>query len=136
MHGGAVEGGAAMDFAGAIKNGFRNYATANGRASRSEFWYWVLFSTLVSVAGALIDMAIFGADSSRELFSPIASVALLVPDIAVSIRRLHDLDRKWPWLLLYITGIGAIFLLVWFCFKGTTGPNRFGDDPLQDSPGA
>ena len=119
-----------MDFIGAIKNGFRNYASASGRASRSEYWYWTLFSTLVAVAGAAIDAAIFGVESDRQLFSALCSLALIVPDTAVAIRRLHDLDRKWPWLLIFFTGIGLIVLLVWFCRKGTTGPNRFGDDPL------
>lgn len=119
-----------MDFVGAIKNGFRNYANAAGRATRSEFWYWTLFSFLVTAAGAVIDMALFGVENETGLLRPLLSLALLIPDVAVSIRRLHDLDRKWPWLLISFTGIGAIVLLVWFCMKGTTGPNRFGPDPL------
>jgi uncharacterized membrane protein YhaH (DUF805 family) len=119
-----------MNFVGAIKNGFRNYASATGRASRSEYWYWTLFSVLVSIAGGIIDMAIFGAESDYGLFGPLLGLALIAPDVAVTIRRLHDLDRKWQWFLLCFTGIGAIVLLVWFCRKGTTGPNRFGDDPL------
>ena len=119
-----------MDFVGAIKNGFRNYANAAGRATRSEFWYWTLFSFLVAAAGAVIDMAIFGVENENGLFGPLLSLALLIPDVAVSIWRLHDLDRKWAWLLINFTGIGAIVLLVWFCMKGTSGPNRFGPDPL------
>jgi uncharacterized membrane protein YhaH (DUF805 family) len=119
-----------MDFAGAIKNGFRNYARSTGRASRSEYWYWTLFSALVSIAGGIIDMAIFGSDSGNGLVGPLLGLALIAPDVSVTIRRLHDLDRKWQWFLIIFTGIGAIVLLVWFCRKGTTGPNRFGDDPL------
>ena len=119
-----------MDFVGAIKNGFRNYANAAGRATRSEFWYWTLFSFLVAAAGAVIDLAIVGAEKETGLFGPLLSLALLIPDVAVSIRRLHDLDRKWAWLLINFTGIGAIVLLVWFCMQGTRGPNRFGPDPL------
>jgi uncharacterized membrane protein YhaH (DUF805 family) len=118
-----------MEFVGAIKNGFRNYARSTGRASRSEYWYWTLFSALVSIAGGIIDMAIFGPESSG-LVGPLLGLALIAPDVAVTIRRLHDLDRKWPWFLIAFTGIGAIVLLVWFCLSGTTGPNRFGDDPL------
>ena len=125
-----------MDFVGAIKNGFRNYARATGRASRSEYWYWTLFSALVSVAGGIIDMAIFGPDSSSGLVGPLLGLALIAPDVAVTIRRLHDLDRKWQWFLIVFTGIGAIVLLVWFCRKGTTGPNRFGDDPLATQTGS
>ncbi len=119
-----------MDFLGAIRNGFRNYARATGRASRSEYWYWMLFSVLVSIAGGLIDMGIFGVNSDRVLVGPLVGLALVAPDVAVTIRRLQDLDRKWPWFLIAFTGIGAIVLLVWFCLKGTTGANRFGEDPL------
>lgn len=118
-----------MDFIAAIKNGFRNYASASGRAARSEFWYWVLFSILVTGAGAIVDLAIFG-DTDTGLFSPLISLALLLPDVAVAIRRMHDLDRSGWWLLIYFTGIAAIVLLVWDCMKGTIGPNRFGLDPL------
>ena len=60
----------------------------------------------------------------------VVSLALLLPGIAVSARRLHDLDRTAWWLLIAFTGIGLILLLVWDCMKGTTGPNRFGADPL------
>jgi len=118
-----------MDFVGAIKNGFRNYARSTGRASRSEYWYWTLFSTLVSIAGGIIDMGLVGAES-QGVVGPLLGLALIAPDVAVTIRRLHDLDRRWQWFLIVFTGIGAIVLLVWFCRKGTTGPNRFGDDPL------
>jgi len=55
---------------------------------------------------------------------------LLLPGIAVAARRLHDLDRTGWWLLIAFTGIGIILLIVWDCMKGTTGPNRFGADPL------
>ena len=124
-----------MDFVGAIKNGFRNYARSTGRASRSEYWYWTLFSALASIAGGIIDMAIFGPDSGG-LVGPLLGLALIAPDVSVTIRRLHDLDRKWQWFLIVFTGIGAIVLLVWFCRKGTTGPNRFGDDPLATDTAA
>jgi uncharacterized membrane protein YhaH (DUF805 family) len=125
-----------MDFIAAIKNGFRNYANASGRATRSEYWYWTLFSTLVALAGAILDWSVFGLDADIQVFSPLLSLALLLPDVAVSIRRLHDLDRQWPWLLIFFTVIGAIVLLVWCCMKGTTGPNRFGPDPLDPEPAA
>ena len=58
---------------------------------------------------------------------PVKQFSVFTPN---KLGRLHDLDRKWPWLLIFFTGIGLIVLLVWFCRKGTTGPNRFGDDPL------
>jgi|SRR6185437_132643 len=118
-----------MNFVEAIKNGFQNYATFSGRAARSEFWFWVLFSILVSIAGGIIDEALL-PNIASGLFGPLISLALFLPGLAVSVRRLHDVDRTGWWLLIYFTVIGIIFLLIWDCTKGTTGPNRFGADPL------
>ena len=62
----------------------------------------------------------------------IAALALFLPGLAVSIRRLHDRDKSGWWVLLaFIPLIGAIILLIWFIMRGTQGPNRFGPDPLQ-----
>jgi uncharacterized membrane protein YhaH (DUF805 family) len=117
-----------MDFVEAIKSGFRNYVTFKGRAPRSEYWYWTLFVVLVTLAGAIVDNALLNSDSG--LFGPLISLALFLPGLAVSVRRLHDLDRSGWWLLLVLTIVGVIVLLIWACLKGTTGPNRFGADPL------
>jgi uncharacterized membrane protein YhaH (DUF805 family) len=118
-----------MSFTQAIASGFQNYVNFSGRAARSEFWFWTLFAVLVSIVTGLIDLALF-----RSLdFSPLqslAGLALFLPGLAVSIRRLHDLDRTGWWFLLVFTVIGAIVLLVWNCMRGTIGPNRFGPDPL------
>jgi uncharacterized membrane protein YhaH (DUF805 family) len=118
-----------MTFGEAIQSGFRNYVTFSGRALRSEYWFWTLFVCLVSAAAEIIDVAIF-SNLETGLVSPLASLALLLPGIAVSVRRLHDLERTGWWLLIAFTIIGLILLLVWDCMKGTTGPNRFGPDPL------
>jgi uncharacterized membrane protein YhaH (DUF805 family) len=118
-----------MGFGEAISSGFSNYVTFSGRASRSEYWFWTLFATLVSGAAGIIDAGI-AASTGYSPFSTIVSVALFLPGLAVSARRLHDLDRTAWWLLILLTIIGAILLLVWDCMKGTDGPNRFGPDPL------
>ena len=97
--------------------------------ARSEFWYWALFAILASIAGELIDLALF----TSSTFTPVqtlVNLALFLPGLAVSVRRLHDLDRTGWWLLLIFTVIGMIVLLVWDCMRGTVGPNRFGPDPL------
>jgi uncharacterized membrane protein YhaH (DUF805 family) len=118
-----------MSFTQAIAAGFQNYVNFSGRASRSEYWFWTLFVVLLSIVAGLIDLALF-----RSLdFSPLQSLVglgLFLPGLAVSIRRLHDLDRTGWWFLLVFTIIGAIVLLVWNCMRGTIGPNRFGPDPL------
>jgi uncharacterized membrane protein YhaH (DUF805 family) len=119
-----------MNFTQAIQSGFQNYVGFSGRAVRSEYWYWYLFFVLVAIATALIDFVLF----PRVDISPVntlAELALLLPSVAVSVRRLHDLDRTGWWLfIILIPLIGAIVLLVWFCMRGTVGPNRFGPDPL------
>jgi uncharacterized membrane protein YhaH (DUF805 family) len=120
-----MTGGNAMNFTQAVQSGFNNYATFTGRAARSEYWYWALFSFIVQVAGALIDGAL-----DINVVEAIVALALLLPSIGMSVRRLHDIDRTGWWVLLAFTGIGAILLIVWACFKGTDGPNRFGPDPL------
>jgi uncharacterized membrane protein YhaH (DUF805 family) len=118
-----------MTFQQAVKSCFSKYVTFSGRASRSEYWYWVLFATLGSIVTLIVDTAVLGFDPSGV--TPITSIFDLVitlPGIAVSARRMHDMDRTAWWLLLTLTGIGAIILLIWFCFRGTEGPNRFGPD--------
>jgi uncharacterized membrane protein YhaH (DUF805 family) len=119
----------AITFQHAIASGFQNYATFAGRAPRSEYWYWVLFALLVGAAAAILDQAFFPGLDTHPLHS-LASLALFLPGLAVSVRRLHDLDRTGWWMLIMLTGIGIILLLIWFCLRGTPGPNRYGPDPL------
>ena len=83
----------------------------------------------MAIASTLLDLAIF----PRVEMSPIntiAELALLLPGLAVAVRRLHDLDRTGWWWLIVFTVIGIIVLIVWFCMRGTVGPNRFGPDQL------
>jgi uncharacterized membrane protein YhaH (DUF805 family) len=124
--------GAVMNFGQAIKSGFSNYVTFSGRAARSEFWYWTLFVVLVTMAAGILDRGFFDFEEATTtgVFGPLVSLIFFLPGLAVSVRRLHDLDRSGWWMLLVITVIGAILLIIWDCFKGTAGPNRFGPDPL------
>ena len=115
-----------MNFSEAIKSGFGKYVTFSGRAARSEYWYWTLFTVIANMAAGILDSLL----GSLGLIGLVVSLALMLPGIAVSARRLHDLDRTAWWLLIAFTGIGLILLLIWDCIKGTTGPNRFGSDPL------
>jgi uncharacterized membrane protein YhaH (DUF805 family) len=118
--------GAKMNFTQAISSGFSNYVNFAGRAIRSEYWYWTLFFFIGSIVASIID-AVLGI----RMFDTIFGLAVLLPSIAVGVRRLHDLDRTGWWLLLgFIPLIGAIVLIVWFCSRGTVGANRFGPDPL------
>jgi uncharacterized membrane protein YhaH (DUF805 family) len=93
----------------------------------SEFWYWVLF-VLASIAGGLIDIALFGLDGSSAIESPVG-LALFLPGLAVSVRRLHDLDRSGWWVLLGLIPRRDWHTIIWNWQRGTIGPNRFGPDP-------
>jgi len=119
-----------MNFVQAIKSGFSHYVTFSGRACRSEYWFWVLFAIIGALITLALDVAIFGFHGGVSPFNSIFNLATFLPGLAVAARRLHDIDRTAWWLLILLTGIGAILLVVWYCFKGTSGPNRFGADPL------
>jgi uncharacterized membrane protein YhaH (DUF805 family) len=122
-----------MNFGQAIASGFKKYVDFTGRAARSEFWFWTLFAVLASIAGGAIDFVLF-PDAITSPVQSIVGLVLLLPGIAVSIRRLHDLDRTGWWFLLAFTVIGMIVLIIWYCMRGTPGPNRFGPDPLAGAP--
>jgi uncharacterized membrane protein YhaH (DUF805 family) len=118
-----------MNFGEAIAAGFRNYVTFSGRAVRSEYWYWVLFAFIVGIVTGILDRAIF-SESETGPINLIANVILLLPSIAVGVRRLHDIDRTGWWYLIVFTIIGIFVLIYWACQPGTAGPNRFGPDPM------
>jgi uncharacterized membrane protein YhaH (DUF805 family) len=116
-----------MGFGQAISSGFSNYVNFSDRACRSEYWFWFLFVIIGDIVTVGIDAAI-GVQVTSALFG----LAVLIPGIAIAVRRLHDLDRTGWWILLwFIPIVGWIILLIWFCTKGTDGPNRFGPDPLS-----
>jgi uncharacterized membrane protein YhaH (DUF805 family) len=121
-----------MGFTDAIKTCFQNYLGFSGRAARSEYWYWTLFEYLLLIVAWLIDMTVFGFNTTGvNPMTVLASIATLLPTLAVSARRLHDIDRSGWWALLIFTVIGYIVLLFWACMRGTVGANRFGPDPLE-----
>jgi uncharacterized membrane protein YhaH (DUF805 family) len=119
-----------MNFIEAVQSGFRRYGSASGRSSRSEYWYWTLFTVLVGVVTFAADYAFFPA-SSWSPIETLSSLALLLPSWAVAIRRLHDINRTGYWVLIVFTLIGILLLLYWACIKGTDGDNDYGPDPLR-----
>jgi uncharacterized membrane protein YhaH (DUF805 family) len=122
------EGGASMGFGRAIATCFRKYAVFSGRASRSEYWYFVLFQTLVVIGFMIVDILAFRG--SANVLSTLAMLIMFLPYLAVSVRRLHDLDMSGGFIFLtFIPLIGWILMIVWACQRGTPGPNRFGMGP-------
>ena len=124
-----------MSFTESIGTCFSKYGVANGRASRSEHWWFALFLSIISLVTAFADAFFFTDLVLEDGFFPIntvAGLATLIPAIAVYIRRLHDVNRSGWWMFIALTCVGIIPLLIWLCSKGTDGPNDFGDDPLQE----
>jgi uncharacterized membrane protein YhaH (DUF805 family) len=110
-----------MSLIEAVSSGFRHYLDVSGRASRAEFWYWSLFSSVSQFAIS------FASTQLWLLFM----LGTLPPTVAVSVRRLHDSDRSgWWFALWFVPLVGAIVGLVQASSRGTVGPNRFGD-PLR-----
>jgi uncharacterized membrane protein YhaH (DUF805 family) len=119
-----------MTFTEAVQSGFSNYVNFQGRSVRSEYWYWVLFVVICMIIAQLIDRMI-----GHMAIYPIFVLAIVLPGLAVSVRRLHDLDRSgWFVLLPLIPLVGAIILIYWHCQPGTAGDNPFGPDPLGAKP--
>lgn len=133
-----------MTFGQAIANGFKNYVTWKGRATRAEYWWWTLFVFIVTLPFSLIynvtsqgalEAAMESGDQSAALaatFGPaywlllLVSLVFLLPSLAVTIRRLHDIDRSggWFWIIL-VPFAGSIVLLVFALLPSTEGKNRF-----------
>ncbi|MFM1973588.1 MAG: hypothetical protein RLZZ345_672 [Actinomycetota bacterium] len=103
-----------MQFGDAIKNGFLNYANFRGVASRSEFWYWTLFTVIISVGTSIVDSAIGLALGMQNftLTNTLAAVALLLPGLAVAVRRFHDAGFSAWWYS--IPQLVTLFALIWF----------------------
>ena len=110
----------------------KKYAVFNGRARRKEFWYFLLFDVIFSFASGVADNAM-GTVLEGEivgLLNGLYALATFVPGLAVSVRRLHDIDRSGWWLLLcLIPVVGIIVLLVWAVQDSSPGENRFGPNP-------
>ena len=103
-----------MQFGDAIKNGFQNYANFRGVASRSEFWYWTLFTVLVSLGTSIVDSAIGLALGGQTftLVNTLGSLALLLPGLAVAVRRFHDAGFSAWWYS--IPQVATLIVLIWF----------------------
>ncbi len=104
-----------MTFGESISTCFSKYAAFDGRATRSEYWWWFLFTFLVSLATGMVS----------EMLSGLFSLGVLLPSLAVGARRLHDTDRSaWFLLLWFVPLIGWIILIVWAIQEGKE-PNRY-----------
>ena len=132
----------------------KKYCSFKGRASRSEFWWFCLFTLLIQIAVAIVGKIM---PALASIISAVLGLWLLLPTVGISTRRLHDRNFSGWWQVLPLAAVlpaiaGAVLgadallvlagsaaalaslgLLVVYVLKGTTGPNRFGPDPLDDS---
>ena len=107
-----------MTFGESIGTCFKKYATVEGRASRSEYWWFFLFNVIVQVAGHII---------GGQMLAGLVTLALLLPGVGVGGRRLHDVGRSAWWLLIgLIPLIGALVLIYWFV-QPSAGSNQYGE---------
>lgn len=118
----------------------KKYADFTGRARRKEFWMYVLLNIGIVIVTSILDSLAGMSGAVGGVYGPItalAALALIIPSIAVSIRRLHDTDRSGWWILIgLVPFVGGLVLLVFYILEGTRGANRFGPDPLAlETPG-
>lgn len=114
----------------------KKYAVFSGRAQRAEYWFFVLFNIIVSIVLAFVDSAAgtMNAAAGVGVLGAIYSLAVLIPSIAVSVRRLHDTSRSGWWLLLiFVPLLGFLVLLVFFVMDSTPGSNEHGPNPKEAS---
>ena len=117
-----------MTFQEAVRTCLNKYKEFGGRARRPEYWWFLLFTWLGAALTRVLDRLLFGPDVG--VLGAIWGLALLIPMIAVGVRRLHDLDKSGWWLLIGLVPIvGTIALIVWFVRPGTNGANQFGPEP-------
>ena len=110
-----------------IETCFKKYFVFDGRAKRSEFWWFALFCFLVSMVTVIVDVVVFGY--TWEQYGPMNTIfqlGVFIPSVAVGARRLHDINKSGWWQLIYLTIIGIILLIVWFASEGKNKKNKFG----------
>ena len=116
-----------MDFQRSVQTCFKKYAKFSGRASRSEFWFFVLFGVIGGLITSIIDTMILGY--SVDDYGPlnlIFQILILIPYFAVGARRLHDRNRSGWWQLLILTVVGIIVLIIWWAQIGKKNKNLHG----------
>ena len=117
-----------MNIQTAVKTCFSKYATFSGRASRSEYWFFYLFTIIASIVTWVIDTMLLGYSSEDTgAISLIFQIIIILPSIAVGARRLHDIGKSGWWQLLILTIIGIILLIVWFATIGSSKKNNYGN---------
>ncbi len=109
----------------------KKYATFEGRARRKEYWIFALINVVIAIVLGIIDGVIgLAGETGFGLLGTLYSLAVLIPSLAVAVRRLHDTNRSGWWLLIiFIPLIGALVLLVFMLLDSEPGSNQYGPNP-------
>ncbi|MGB5506354.1 MAG: DUF805 domain-containing protein [Sulfurovum sp.] len=122
-------------FLDTIKN---RYVDFKGRSTRSEYWYFILFVFIISIILSLVDTLLINpalgmtpAEATKSgLLAPIFALAVLLPKIAVAVRRLHDIGKSgWWYLIILIPIIGVLVLIYFWVQDSQVGENMYGPNP-------
>ncbi len=106
----------------------KKYVVFNGRSRRKEYWMFILFNVIITVVLGFIERLL----KMPGILSGLYTLAVLIPGIAVTIRRLHDTARTGWWILIgLVPVVGFIVLLIFMALEGTQGENQYGADPKQ-----
>ena len=121
-----------MSFGDAVSSGFSNYVTFGGRAPRSEYWFWVLFEILAAIVALFVD----GIIGTVGILYIITILGLLLPSLAMAVRRMHDIDKSGRNLLWALVPFGSLYVLYLAVQPGTAGANSHGADPFGVAGGS
>ena len=118
-----------MEWFNWVEQVLRNYAQFNGRSRRKEYWYFMLFYYCVVFAFSLLSVLTFG-----WILLQLFLMAMLIPSLAVTVRRLHDVGKSGAWILVGLVPIfGWVVMVIWLCQDSQPGSNRYGANPVQMS---
>ncbi|MDT7830755.1 DUF805 domain-containing protein [Flavobacteriaceae bacterium S356] len=108
-----------------------NYANFEGRARRSEYWYYILFNFILTLSAWILSFVFIFLGGFLLWFVILGfNIACIIPNLAVQVRRLHDVGKSgWTILFALIPLVGPILLLVYYCTEGDRGDNEYGRDP-------
>ena len=120
-------GAPARGFMDAISTCLNKYITFSGRASRSEYWFFFLFTLITGAITAIFDAIVFGIDDDSSFFAPLAYLVLFLPGLAAQFRRLHDTGHSGWWVGVFWCGLPVWgYLLLWILENGSPAhANRF-----------
>lgn len=119
-----------VSFSQAVRMAFDSYCRFQGRSSRSEYWWWVLFVAILSFCIGIVEGILGFSMTAVQATSGILSLVLLLPGLGLSVRRLHDIGKSGWWILLgLIPVVGAIVLIIWFARNSQMQDNQYGPVP-------